>query len=456
MSPRNRINQENGKNQIAVVGEGNTLTVNLFQNQHEYINHLLQQGKLGDVATYIKGIHQSVGQAHPFSSHYIYKPVTYGDKIVFDHIPVNEYAAQEKPLSYKGKFRVNEKHFGEANSFDELLTNSMIRQEEIEIDIEYIETWIGNTKLENDQHTLIQEAAKTARWFIPPEELPPPIKAKLISGNTSILDYIELNIGNIDKANKETFLDNSRQTNCPLLIMVTIKQDSIRKKVENGKIKEATITANAHLVITLRSESQGSVKARKMILEYLLGGLKGEPTKLVNLDTGHDFVNLNNHDNKDALTVEAVENKIHFFNLLLKIEEYFDFKFEFFDEVSEDDKESIAILKSIVEGDPVGATFPDFSVDFADPVKLGEFLDLLKSEKGVGFIMAATMIEPVELFGQSVSNVRGEHRFESVIVENVEKVKQKQSCMDEGDLVKVKLLPGANNKLKTFYTIASE
>ncbi|MFD0084665.1 abortive infection system toxin AbiGii family protein [Priestia megaterium] len=453
----NKIEQKNADVMVAVQdSDGNNFNFYNYNNERDYVAQLLREEKMDEVGAFIKNIHNMVGQAHPFSPHYVYKAVPYENKIVFDHAPINEQAAAENPLVYKGKFKINKKHLGEAKSFDELLTKSMIRQQEIEIDVEYVETWIGNTKLENDQETLIQQAAKTAKWFIPPEELPPPMKVKLVAGNVSILDYIELNIGNIDKDKRETVLDNSRQTSCPLLLMVSIKKDSVRKKVENGKINESVISANARLMITLKGGYEGSVKARKLILEYLLNGLKGEPIKLVVLETGNDFVNLNNHDNKDDLTVESVEHKIEFFNLLLKIEDYFNFKFEFFDEVTKDDAENITTLKSIVEGGSVGATFTNWSLDFTDPVKLGKFLELFEDKKGVGFMIAATMIEPIEVFGQSISNVRGEHRLESVTVENLEKVKRKQSCMDQGDLIKVNLVPGVNNKLKTFYTIDNE
>lgn len=456
MIQRNKINQENAEIAIGMQ-ESNNNEINIFYNQQDYISHLLKQGKLEDVATYIKGIYKTVGQAHPFSSHYVYKPVTYGDKIVFDHVPINEQAAKEKPLMYKGKFNIDKKYFEDADSLDELFTKSMIKQEPIEIDVEYIETWIGDTKLENDEGTFMQEAVKTGKWVIPPEELPPPIKLKLVKKlkeDTSILDYLELNLSHTDK--EKSILDNSRQDSSPLLVKFMIEKKSVRKVLDNGEIEEFTVLANGNITVSIKEGYEDSVQVNRTYLNYLLSTLTAGSLRFVNLETGKDFVKFNKLILQEVEDTNVIQKELEFLDLLLKIEKHFGFNFTFPDIVTREDREKIVILKSIMDKTEVDETFNDWTVEFSSPVGLGEFISIFDGKKDVNLLSAATLIEPIEVFGQSVSKVRMKNKFKTLVIDGLNRVKQKQACMDEGDIVRVKLIPGSDNRVKTQYTIESE
>ncbi|MBU8757649.1 hypothetical protein [Priestia megaterium] len=453
MSQTNKISQKNAKYAVAVQSSDNNQFY-FFNNENDYIAHLMKGGKKGEVGEMMKTLQNTVGQAHPFFPHYVYKTVPYENKIVFDHEPINEQAAKENPLMYKGQFKIKKEQFGDSQSLDELFTKSMINQQEIEVDVDFIETWIGNTKLEDDEETLIQEAAKTARWFIAPEELPPPMKIKVATeDDTTILDYIELNISDIDKKKRVSVLDNSRQTSCPILVQIVLNQDTVRKNVEDGEVKGVVIVAKVLLNISIKDGQKNNVQAKRHFFNYVLNTLKDKEIKIVELNSGNEFIKVNNHNTQNGISIEAVEHKVKFFDALLKIEKYFNFKFDFPKELDPYDLEKVNILHAIVEGTSLHGTFESYPLICNSPSALGGLIKSFEGTEGLKFMIGGMLNQPLEVFGQSVSNIKQENRFDNVIIENIEKIKQKHSCMDEGDAVRINLIPGTDNKLETIYTI---
>lgn len=425
----------------------------------DYISDLIRCKNMLEAVTYFDEVTKLFEQAHPMYPSYIYKTVKYGNKTVLDHVPINEQAAKERPLTYKGQFIINKKHLGTAKNLDELLTKAMIKQEEIEIDVQHVETWIGDTKLEDDEGTLIKEAAKTARWFIIPDELPPPIKVKLVKTakeDISIFDYIELSISDIDKEKGITVLDNSKQQSSSLLFSITINHNGIRKKIENGKFMGNVVVVNSNINVSIKTDHKNSVKAHRSFLNYVLHTLQGGELRAVYLESGADFIKVKKHKLLEKATVKGVRKQLHFLDTLLRIEEYFAFKFDFPEKVTKVDEEAVSTLRSIVDEKLVEGTFTDMVLEMTDPKGLGDLISIFNEQKHVHLMIAATMTDPVEVFGQSISKVRMENRFNNLAIENFEKLKQKHSYMDEGEMIKVKLIPGSNNKVKSIYTLEDE
>jgi hypothetical protein len=442
INPKKRIDQRAGQLQVALQDSNNN-NIKIISNPKDHIEELLKSGKLKDAAEYLGDIHKLYQQAHPLWPFYIYKPVSYGNKTVLDHKPVNKQASNEYPLMYKGTFTIDVKKYGETLSFNELIRKATARQEEIQMNIKYIETWIGNTKID-DEGTLVREAVKDGSWVIIPRELPPPIKIKVVKENETILDYIELNLSDIEK--EYIVLDNSKQETSKFLVTLRIDKHAF---INDNEQNDGLLNVNTKFNLSIKEGHQGNILANYKILHFILGTLKNQNMSFVNLETGGNFAVVNNYSAENKESISDIERDLELIKDLMAIEKHFNIEFVLPEKIEKDDYECIDILLSVLRNKERKGKFNDLILDYSQKDGLQ---DLIKKAENLDKLLFKMNTEiKVELFDQTVTDIIQEDTLDNLIIEDVEKVKRKLSDMEDGETIKVKLIPNSNNQITTVY-----
>lgn len=446
MSSKKKINQIDADVQVALQNShGNDIKI--INSPIDYVDELLYSGELEKAAKLFGRIYKLYENAHPVNPYYIFKPVSLGKKIVFDHVPVNEQASIDFPLKYKGKFTiVDKKNSGEEKTFDELLNEAFVKQEEIEINIKDIETWIGDRKIDDDG-TLIREAVKCAKWTIKPKELPPPMKVKIVKENDiddiTIFDYIELSLSDID--NENIVLDNSKQTSSPHLITVKIKKYSFYKQDSKDKL----VRADSKINVSIKEEHKGNISAIYKLEMFILNTLENQNFRLVNLETDKDFVVVKNYKVKKHDSISKIKKELDFLRKLIKIEKHFNVKFSLPEKLDARAHKCIEILFSIIEDRLKEGIFDELILESNSKRSLGDLIS--HYEKKDNLMVMTTQLVEIELFGQTITGIERKQEFNNVCLKEPEKIKRKYTHMEDGETVKVKLIPGSNNQLIETY-----
>ncbi|MFF2597259.1 hypothetical protein ACFVSZ_28330 [Priestia megaterium] len=437
-----KIDQDNAEVQVALQNSNHN-QISIVYGPKEHVSDLLSKSKFGEAAEYLREILKLYEQAHPLYPHYIYKPTTYGKKTVFEHVPINEQAAREHPLRYKGKLSFNKEQIGTAKNLDELFTRAFINQENIKININFIETWIGNHKID-DEGTFMKEAAKDGDWIIVPEKLPPPIKVKFVISNKkgiekeiTLLDYIELNVINIDKERDIIVFDNSRQTNCPLLVTWLL----CRKETE---------MLPPSIDLTVKKPYWDNLEANYKFLLYLANTSKGGRLGVVDLEENVNILSSEDYNVEISESLSTVESELDFVKKLIEIEKHFNIKLNIPKEITDDDWDTIDILMLIIEHKSIDETWREVIIGFDNPKGIKTLINHQKKEKSF-IICQHEDLESIKLFNQTIKGIQVKREFHNASIQDIEKLKKKQAVMEEGDLIKFKIISNSNKNLKTRY-----
>ncbi|TFH63504.1 hypothetical protein [Peribacillus frigoritolerans] len=441
--PRKRIEQTEGFLQVALQDSNNN-DIQIIYNPKEYINELISKGKLKEATEYFGEIQKLFENAHPVNPYYIYKPVPFGQKVVLDHVPINKQASEDFPLAYKGQFSIK---MGSAKTLDELMNKAYVNQEEIDINIKFLETWIGKRKID-DEGTLIREAVKEAKWALIPNELPPPIKIKIVNEDNlcTIFDYIELSLGGIDEENNTLILNNAKQTSSKHLVTLTVT----RNMLEQVTTLDQPVKANADINVSIKDEFQGNVMANYKFITFLISTLRNNKLSFVNLETEKELIIINNYKLKQEESIAKLEQELDIVKKLLRIENHFNVEFNIPNKMKYSEHEDIDILLSILESKSLNGTFDDLVLDIDSKEGLNNIIKCFENKQELVLSLKSNT-GYLELFGQTISSIKVEQKFDNLVIEDIEKIKRKLADMEEGELVKVKLISGSKNILTKTY-----
>lgn len=440
---KKKINQNNGVNQVALVNsKDNQITI--INSPTEHMSWLIRNGKLEEASEVFAKIYKEAEKMHPLYPKYIYKPVEFGSNIVFEHRPAYKEIAKQFPLKYKGRFSINDKDILQGETFRELLTRKYFSQEKISIDMKYIETWIGD-QLIDSPFTIEQHAVKEAEWFIVPEKLPPPVKAKLVLSDDKIdrfrIDYLELRIIEISKKEDKITLSNIYQESSPVILSLTIPG-----VFSNG----SSIIVSSKFNIRIRESFEGRVIAEKTFLEFMKYANQSLKMSLVEIEKQREFFTAEsmNLDNPDD--TKYTDGRIEILSELMLIENALDVQFQLPNKMDNDDFDKIEILKAIVEDKEITTEINNFSAVFDNKEALQKIVNDIKDRP----IMVTGQEEVViELFSVKFENIRASYTFENLVVINPERIRKKLEYLDDGETVNVDFKPGTKNIVKTRYRI---
>lgn len=442
---RKGIEQKDALVQVGLQNSDNN-EVTIIVTPKEMIQKLMEQGRHDEAIAELKKVHELVGQSHPFYPYYQYKAISYGNKMVLQHEPLDKEVAKRYPLSFKGKVTINEDEFETGESLEELLTRKRFSQEIIKIDMNFLETWIGEQKIEND-FTLEYEAAKDGEWVIMPGKLPPPLRVKLVlrgDKEHTIVEYLEIRLTRISKKDNLMVISNEQQENSPYLLklLIDLKDEQKQKQTFKGKVN-----------FSVRKDFMGLVNPEKTLLKFLQYTQECDILDIVDLERQKSIFGTQDFSVDDTESLEVIDRKLAFLNELVEIEDFFDVKLRMGTEISSDDFKNIDILNSIIKKEPIKNTFEEISLIFSDKKNISSFYKNTIDTKGVWITAEEREEKEIHLFGASIKNICRKLTLDNVKFANPEKLENKLKFMEEGDTVNVKFIPGTKNEISYEYSL---
>lgn len=438
------INQPGNKN-IAIQNS----EINLTISAHDKLAELGAAGDYEGVFKLMKQLQDHASIQHPYHPDYKFKTTEIGSRVFVEHEPTSKEVAEKLPLTYRGQFKVVGEDVTTFQDLGELIHESFMNQKDIKIDVLSLKALIG----EKDVPTpFLEENTKEGDWYIKAEKLPEPLKVKILLRNEeeeiTLMDYVELNMGHGDRKSKVVSIDNRRQEHSKLLIKLTFRLNQLENSEGTNVIAQ-----NVNIDFSIKEKFTNDIDA---ILQFLrISKLSIEKPNhtlsFKNLVTDSMFMSsrsLKAKVNKDI----DIEKEISFIQMLSEIENYFNIKFTIPKIIESEDYISATILESIMLNQPIKKTFQEETYNIDSKSTLQTFIENFHSDNPLIIDMSGPGVT-VELFGASVAIKRIECRYHSVKPENLDKLTKKLEAMDDGEIIKVKLLPKHSNAMEEQYYI---
>ena len=438
---KSKITQNDAVNQVALYkSHGNEVTI--INDPRESMANYIRQGDLEKAVDILSDIYKLAESMHPLHPLYSYTPIKIGGNIHFEHTPANEAVAKSNPIKYKGKLTIKSTDFLEGETLSEYMWRKYYSQEKIDIDVKYLETWIGDTLIENSLG-IEQTVLKEGNWSMVPPNLPSPIKSKLVfieDGNELvILDYLELGVVGTDSTTGDIIIGNLNQLNCPINISFVIPKsfslEDILKTPTKFKFK-------------IREEFEGKIFAEKTLQLFIYSVMKNLRMEIIDIERQKMFFSASQITFEDLGEIEEVKWRIDFLKKLHQIEKYYDVELTLPDRMTDEDYESIEILLSVIEEKEVIKKFEDLTLDITEKHALEILVETIKES---AFMLTATIDREIELFGAKFPKLNGDYRIENIIMKFPGKIKMKLDAFDKGDIVKIQFKPGTKNEIITSY-----
>lgn len=252
---KNRLKQE-GDHNVAIQDSEVTVTISIFDE----IARFAKQRDFDSVIELMKQVDDFVGTKHPYYPHYKYTPKKFGESYILDHEPLSEKAKEEYPLTYRGRFRLADSNVAGNKSIYDIMDEAYYKQEKVEIDMISLKAWIGDKEVYTPQ---LEESLDHGTWVMIPQPLPNPLQLKVyIKGDTDIplIDYVEMNISDMDKEENTIEISNSKQSNAMLLVTMKMPFDDNR---------EPKIEPDVNINIKIRNDYADNVEANRDFLKLI-------------------------------------------------------------------------------------------------------------------------------------------------------------------------------------------
>ncbi|MDV6378797.1 hypothetical protein ORD22_11280 [Sporosarcina sp. GW1-11] len=407
---------------------------------------MIKSGKRQEAADEFAEVFKQIEEIHPLHPLYTYKPTELGSKIVFEHQPLNAEVAKQYPIKYRGRFSIIDKDMKLGETINEFLSRKHVRQEKVQIDVKYIETWIGKKKI-IDPLSLEQNAIKEGDWYMLPAPLPPPIRAKLVSTRVEdnvIIDYMELRTTKINRMDSIAVISNEHQKDSPVLFSLIFKNLSN----SDPTINRFDIDMN----FKIRESFERTVMAEIIFLTFLKCSISNGNMILSDLEKGVNFFEAQPSTLDTDYDAKTVDERLSLLNDLRLMEHYFCVKFHLPDNMKDEDFRKFEILKAIMEEKEVVTGLKNFNATFNGIDGLKRLIDDAE-EKSIKITADSSDQLNINLFGAEINNVNMSYTIEDIKVKNPERIKEKIRLFDESEIIKVEFIPGEKNKLSTRYSV---
>ncbi|MFS8652917.1 MAG: hypothetical protein FWJ66_13575, partial [Caldibacillus sp.] len=118
--------------------------------------------------------------------------------------------------------------------------------------------------------------------------------------------------------------------------------------------------------------------------------------------------------------------------------------------------DSIRVLDSIKENTTIKSRFKNLTWTITEKETLKNIIDIYEQKGNKGSILKVIYSGEearVELFGATIPLEKMEATYDNVKIDDLEKLKRKYANMEEGETIKVKLLPDTNNIVEEKYFV---
>lgn len=387
----------------------------------ENMIQLIKQDKHYEVESCINSTLKCISTEHDLHPYYAFVPKIVGGNFQVYSEPLTSDAIRKYPpnISVRGKVKLGNKDCEQLNP--EIIDYANRHQIPITINVLEAKKLLGDIP-DPIQHEAEELMGKDV--VIPPEPFPPAFPCSIILDGNVEFDYVLLRTqeilddGSIEVSNKE-------QLNCPYKIKLSIN-------FTEGKTD-----------FSIRTESQSSSDLLRSA-NFLKKVSSGSKIAIKVLSVGKNLI----EGTLNHIEFQAIDKEISILEKIKLIEDYFAKQINIPKKINDSDYEAIEYLSSIIKDGAYSVwSKSELSADLDDKLKkyISELDDSVYRFSYVGNIT-------ISLFNVRF-NLLIKRVFDSMKIENIEKLKQKAEVLDCGDTIKITFVPGDGSEVSSYYDI---
>lgn len=352
------------------------------------------------------------------STHILFPNYTYelkGEKCQFYSKPLTQEALEKYPprISCTGTIQIKDKYI---DSFDVNTINYANRHQlPIILNVITAKKFLGNIydPVQHEAEDLIGESI-----IIEPTPFPPAFPCSISLDGKIFFDYILFRTEEI-LDDDTVIISNSEQTNCSYKI----------KMAANLHTHKTMYTIN-----TVEPTNEELLQYLKFLRQASLGAMISIKVLSVGEELAHG--KLGDLDYKTGFN--TLDDEIDFLEKIVAIEQYFKQPINIPKEIMMEDFRTINYVAALIQGEECTGSWSKLEISLPLTEDLQQ--KLIESDDSK-FALSYVGSISANIYGRKfdLSAIR---RFDSVIYQNLERLKQKASVLDVGDDIKISFLPG--------------
>lgn len=380
---------------------------------------LMKKGEISEVEDKVKTMLNTLGCTHNLYPDY--QLVYDSEKNIFYSKPLSKEALEKYPprISCTGTVEMNGKNIDTIDV--ETINYANRHQYPLKLNVVTAKKMLGDI-VDPVQHEA--EELMGTSIIIPPKPFPKAFPCSISINDAVMFDYILFRIEEI--LDDETIImTNREQENCPfkmnLSINVKLQCMDLSIQKNNNITNEETLH---YLKFLLRGKTGGIISIKILSLRKELGSGKLD---CLNYDTGFG----------------SVENEVAFYEKIVAIEHHFYRTISVPKEIEYCDFKMISYLYALINGDECKDECASFSIQLPVTEQLRQII-LESNNKKSSLSYVGTIYVPIfnEMYEIAIIKT-----FESVVYDNLEKLKKLVELLDIGDEIKLKFLPYDGDKI---------
>jgi len=417
---------ERGK--ITQKGDGNFALVNSTVNivtPRDEIQKLLHEGKYLEATALFQQTMRSIQAQHPVYPHWRYEMQMQDGQAILSHVPNYPEAVEKYPMRGNIRFVIPE-NYRRFRNLEEMLKTAYGRQEEIEIDVLSLRTWIGDHLIDEKDSSQVGDI----KAVLKPKPFPDPVPMKLyIKDSHYSVDYLEIGVTRIE--GQIITLENSKQDDAKIYVKLVLD------------LTEGRSTFS----IKIPDRFSYDVEANLLFNQFLFEVNSGKKFAIKMLKQGNDlFVS-----EKWTLDDKLPENTGEFIHLLidlLRLQESFDVTFNLSESIDEEDLENIYLMKLSVEGKARTGTYTDYKIHVSDRESITNIIELNDKSPSGNTLTMVSQGKTITLLGAVITFNEYQLEFQDAVLKNSDIVKKKLELMDEGESISLQFVPASDERNK--------
>lgn len=380
---------------------------------------LMKKGEISEVEDKVKTMLNTLGCTHNLYPDY--QLVYDSEKNIFYSKPLSKEALEKYPprISCTGTVEMNGKNIDTIDV--ETINYANRHQYPLKLNVVTAKKMLGDI-VDPVQHEA--EELMGTSIIISPKPFPKAFPCSISINDAVMFDYILFRIEEI--LDDETIImTNREQENCPfkmkLSINVKLQCMDLSIQKNNNITNEETLH---YLKFLLRGKTGGIISIKILSLRKELGSGKLD---CLNYDTGFG----------------SVENEVAFYEKIVAIEHHFYRTISVPKEIEYCDFKMISYLYALINGDECKDECASFSIQLPVTEQLRQII-LESNNKKSSLSYVGTIYVPIfnEMYEIAIIKT-----FESVVYDNLEKLKKLVELLDIGDEIKLKFLPYDGDKI---------
>lgn len=379
---------------------------------------LMKKGEISEVEDKVKTMLNTLGCTH--NLYLDYQLVYDSEKNIFYSKPLSKEALEKYPprISCTGTVEMNGKNIDTIDV--ETINYANRHQYPLKLNVVTAKKMLGDI-VDPVQHEA--EELMGTSIIIPPKPFPKAFPCSISINDAVMFDYILFRIEEI--LDDETIImTNREQENYPFKLKLTINvqlQSMDLSIYKNNPTNEETLH----------------------YLEFLVRGKIGEIISIKILSLGEEL----GRGKLDCLNYNtdfgSIENEVAFYEKLVAIEHHFYRTISVPKEIEYCDFKMISYLYALINGDECKDECASFSIQLPVTEQLRQII-LESNNKKSSLSYVGTIYVPIfnEMYEIAIIKT-----FESVVYDNLEKLKKLVELLDIGDEIKLKFLPYDGDKI---------